>query len=91
MLSAHSLHTHHTCTHTSNTHLHARKTALSAALTLVLDPTPPCCCPQAYSVAFDGVAWHPAAKCAVVTPILVASTWVAGMLLRCIPGVKRVL
>jgi fucose 4-O-acetylase-like acetyltransferase len=45
----------------------------------------------ALGVAFAMVNWHPAAKCAVVTPLAVVSSWLIGIVLRCIPGVKRVL
>lgn len=45
----------------------------------------------AYGVAFASVAWHAAAKCALVTPLVVLSSWLIGMLLKQLPGVKHVL
>jgi hypothetical protein len=45
----------------------------------------------AFGVAFAGVAWHAAAKCALVTPLAVLASWLIGMLLKQLPGVKHVL
>lgn len=45
----------------------------------------------AFGLAFAPVAWPAAAKCLVVTPLVVASSWLVGLQLRLLPGVKRVL
>jgi glucans biosynthesis protein C len=45
----------------------------------------------ALALGFEAFAWHPVVKCLVVTPLLVACTWALAMLLRCVPGVKRIL
>ncbi|GBF88293.1 hypothetical protein Rsub_01005 [Raphidocelis subcapitata] len=45
----------------------------------------------AYGLAFEPLAWHPAAKCLLVTPLVAVSTWLVAAALRCVPGVKRVL
>jgi len=46
---------------------------------------------SALGLAFAPVTWHPAAKCAVVTPLAVVCSWLIGLLLKQIPGVKHVL
>jgi len=46
---------------------------------------------QAFGCAFKLVSWHPALQCLVITPMVIVVCWVVGMLLRLIPGVKRVL
>lgn len=46
---------------------------------------------SALGLAFAHVAWHPAAKCAVVTPLAVVCSWLIGLLLKQIPGVQHVL
>lgn len=45
----------------------------------------------AFGCAFKLVSWHPALECLVITPMVIVVCWVVGMLLRLIPGVKRVL
>jgi fucose 4-O-acetylase-like acetyltransferase len=46
---------------------------------------------SAFGVAAGMLAWHPAAKCVLVALLTVIGSWVVGMLLRLIPGMKRVL
>jgi hypothetical protein len=65
------------------------------ALGAASQPGPPTANPQkhlqAYGLAFEPLAWHPAAKCVLVCPLVAISTWLVAAALRCVPGVKRVL
>jgi fucose 4-O-acetylase-like acetyltransferase len=46
---------------------------------------------SAFGLAVGELTWHPAAQCVLVTILTVIGSWVVGLLLRLIPGMKRVL
>jgi fucose 4-O-acetylase-like acetyltransferase len=46
---------------------------------------------SAFGLAVGELTWHPAAQCVLATLLTVVGSWVVGLLLRLIPGMKRVL
>lgn len=46
---------------------------------------------SAFGLVAGLLTWHPAAKCVLVTLLTACGSWVIGMLLRLVPGMKRVL
>jgi fucose 4-O-acetylase-like acetyltransferase len=46
---------------------------------------------SAFGLAVGELTWHPAAQCVLVALLTVVGSWAVGLLLRLIPGMKRVL